>query len=169
MAKNTFLKWIEDEARDYERRKAVPKKKKEEQSQKKEEQSQISDAVLKLVNVTKELTRNIEECGIRYITYEEINQVEDAIDAVVEETKLAHQTHTCDSGEHKGETSRAFWSDFGVFWAYFHLFCAYFALRGSWAPLGGPWGSPGVPWEPPGGPLGVQKVSQIDPGHFHEF
>ena len=58
MAKNTFLKWIEDEARDYEMRKAVPKKKKEEQSQKKEEQSQISDAVLKLVNVTKELTRN---------------------------------------------------------------------------------------------------------------
>ena len=119
MAKNTFLKWIEDEARDYERRKAVPKKKKEEQSQKKEEQSQkkeeqsqISDAVLKLVNVTKELTRNIEEGGIRYITYEEINRVEDAIDAVVEETKLAHQTHTCDSGEHKGQTLRAFWSDY---------------------------------------------------------
>ena len=105
MAKNTFLKWIEDEARDYERRKAVPKKKKE-------EQSQISDAVLKLVNVTKELTRNIEECGIRYITYEEINRVEDAIDTVVEETKLAHQTHTCDSGEHKGQTLRAFWSDY---------------------------------------------------------
>ncbi len=112
MAKNTFLKWIEDEARDYERRKAVPKKKKEEQSQKKEEQSQISDAVLKLVNVTKELTRNIEECGIRYITYEEINRVEDAIDAVVEETKLVYKSHTCDSGEHKGQTSRAFWSDF---------------------------------------------------------
>ena len=105
MAKNTFLKWIEDEARDYERRKAVPKKKKE-------EQSQISDAVLKLVNVTKELTRHIDECGIRYVTYEEVHSVEDAIDDVVEETKLVYKTHTCDSGEHKGQTSRAFWDDY---------------------------------------------------------
>ena len=105
MTENTFIKWIKDEAKDYERRKAVPKKKKE-------EKSQISDAVLKLVNITKELTRQIDESGIRYITYDEIHQVEDAIDVVVEETNLKLQKHICTGGEEKGELSRAWWSDF---------------------------------------------------------
>ena len=104
MAENTFIKWIKDEAEDYERRKAVPKKK--------EEKSQISDAVLKLVNITKELTRQIDESGIRYITYDEIHKVEDAIDIVVEETNLKLQKHICTGGEQKGDVSRAWWSDF---------------------------------------------------------
>tara|TARA_R110002020_G_scaffold452038_1_gene666378 strand:+ start:173 stop:535 length:363 start_codon:yes stop_codon:yes gene_type:complete len=104
MTENTFIKWIKDEAKDYERRKAVPKKK--------EEKSQISDAVLKLVNITKELTRHIDECGIRYITYNDVHKVEDAIDIVVEETNLKLQKHVCEAGEQKGELSRAWWSDF---------------------------------------------------------
>ena len=104
MTENTFIKWIKDEAKDYERRKAVPKKK--------EEKSQISDAVLKLVNITKELTRHIDECGIRYITYNDVHKVEDAIDIVVEETNLKLQKHICTGGKQKGEGSRAWWSDY---------------------------------------------------------
>ena len=105
MTENTFIKWIKDEAKDYERRKKAMAKKKE-------EKSQISDGVLKLVNITKELTRHIDECGIRYSTYDEIHKVEDAVDVVVEETNLKLQKHVCEVGEQKGELSRAWWSDF---------------------------------------------------------
>ena len=76
------------------------------------EKSKMSDAVLKLVNITKELTRQIDESGIRYITYDEIHKVEDAIDIVVEETNLKLQKHICTGGEQKGDVSRAWWSDY---------------------------------------------------------
>ena len=86
MTENAFIKWIKDEAKDYERRKKAMAKKKE-------EKSQISDAVLKLVNITKELTRQIDESGIRYITYDEIHKVKDAIDIVVDESGIQYITY----------------------------------------------------------------------------
>jgi len=76
------------------------------------EKSKISDAVLKLVNITKELTRHIDECGIRYITYNDVQEVEDAIDIVVKETNLKHQSYICEHGEQKGQVLQAFWSEF---------------------------------------------------------
>ena len=78
---------------------------------KKEEVSNVSDAVLKLVNQVKRVVSDINESGVEHLTYTDISKLAKAFDAVVEEANLKHQQHKIDHGEDKGTVMKAWYKD----------------------------------------------------------
>ena len=77
----------------------------------KEEVSNVSDAVLKLVNRVKGIVQELQDGGIEYLKYVDILKLDKAFDIVVEEENLKYQKHEIDYGEDKGTVVKSFWKD----------------------------------------------------------
>ena len=77
----------------------------------KEEVSNVSDAVLKLVNRVKGIVQELQDGGIEYLKYVDILKLDKAFDIVVEEENLKYQQYKIEQGEDKGTVTRCYWKD----------------------------------------------------------
>jgi len=103
MSDSTFISWLETE---------LTIKEKEDMTKKKKlEVPMITDTQLKFVNRVKTLVSDIQDSGVEHLTYSDISKLDRAYDAVVEESKLMHQSQTVEYGESKGDVIRAYYKD----------------------------------------------------------